>query len=102
MPIINFTTRNQCYILLNIRPTIINFSYQNKATEHYSEENEPLEIFVLHQTSDAAPEFKPIEVLVDRHGTHAVLWQTVVHFNNVPVGCPLGRLVITGNDLCST
>lgn len=32
------------------------FSYQNEATEHNSEENEPLKVLVFHQTSDAAPE----------------------------------------------
>ena len=32
------------------------FSYQNEATEHDCEENEPLQVLVFHKTSNATPE----------------------------------------------
>lgn len=31
-------------------------SYQNEATEHDCEENEPLQVLVFHKTSNATPE----------------------------------------------
>ena len=32
------------------------FSYQNEATKHDCEENEPLQVLVFHKTSNATPE----------------------------------------------
>ena len=63
MTVTTITSRGQCSSEHKVN-VISEFTYQNKATEHYSEENEPLKILVLHKASDAAPQLEPLEVLV--------------------------------------